>query len=275
MSSAERRPAGRIHEALARAKGEGRVAFIAYLTAGYPEPDATPALVRALVEGGADAIELGIPFSDPLADGVTIQRSSFQALQGGMTPARGLQIIRDLRNEGVVIPLIVMTYYNPILAYGLDGFTRDAAAAGTDGLIVVDVPTEEAGELVTQCRANALDLIPLLAPTSSDERIAQAVRLASGFVYCVSVAGVTGARRALPQELGAFLERARRKTDLPLAVGFGISRREHVKALQGQADAAIVGSAIIDVIEASPRAEREVRVKEYVEVLTGRRKARA
>ncbi len=275
MSSAERRPTGRIHEALARAQSDGRVAFIAYLTAGYPEPDATPALVRALVEGGVDAIELGIPFADPLADGVTVQRSSFQALQGGMTPARALELIRDLRNERVVIPLIVMTYYNPILAYGLDGFTRDAAAAGADGLIAVDVPPEEAGELVAQCRANALDLIPLLAPTSSDERIALAAQQASGFLYCVSVAGVTGAREALPQELGAVLERARRTTDLPLAVGFGISRREHVEALQGQADAAIVGSAIIDVIEASPRAEREVRVKEYVEVLTGRRKARA
>ena len=273
MSSVER--SGRIHEAFVRARGEGRVAFIAYLTAGYPEPDATPALVRALVEGGVDAIELGIPFSDPLADGVTIQRSSFQALQGGMTPARALQLIRDLRNERVVIPLIVMTYYNPILAFGLDGFTRDAAAAGVDGLIAVDVPPEEAGELVAQCGANALDLIPLLAPTSSDERIALAARQASGFLYCVSVAGVTGAREALPQELGEFLKRARRMTDLPLAVGFGISRREHVEALQGQADGAIVGSAIIDVIEASPRAEREVRVKEYVEVLTGRRKARA
>ena len=265
---------GRIADALSRARSEGRVGLIAYLTAGYPEPDATPGLVQALVDGGADAIELGIPFSDPLADGVTIQRSSFQALQGGMTPARGLQLVNELRNTGVVIPLIVMTYYNPILAYGLNGFTQDAAAAGVDGLIAIDVPSEEAGELVAQCRASGLDLIPLLAPTSSDKRIAMAVRQASGFVYCVSVAGVTGARQALPRELGAFLKRARRRTELPLAVGFGISRREHVEALQGQADAAIVGSAIIDVIEASPRATREKRVKEYVEVLTGRRKAR-
>ncbi len=274
MSRPGDRPVGRIEEALARARSEGRVALITYLTAGYPEPDATPGLVRALVDGGADAIELGIPFSDPLADGVTMQRASLRALQGGMTAARCLELVRELRNGGVVIPLMVMTYYNPILAYGQDAFIQDAAAAGADGVIAVDAPLEEAGQLVAQCRAEGLALIPLLAPTSTDERIALAARQASGFVYCVSVAGVTGAREALPPELGAFLQRVRRQTELPLAVGFGISRREHVEALRGQADAAIVGSAIVDLIEGSPRAEREVRVREYVEVLTGRRKAR-
>ena len=264
----------RIEQALARARSEGRVGLIAYLTAGFPAPDATPGLVRALVEGGVDAVELGIPFSDPMADGVSIQRSSFQALQAGMTPKRCLDLVRGLREAGVVIPLIVMTYYNPILAYGQDGFIKDAAAAGVDGLIPVDVPPEEAGPLAEDCRAAGVDFIPLVAPTSTDERIALAARQASGFVYCVSVAGVTGAREALPAELGAFLQRVRRQTELPLAVGFGISRREHVEALRGQADAAIVGSAIVDIIEASPQAEREAKVREYVEVLTGRRKAR-
>ncbi len=251
------------------------MALIAYLTAGFPEPNATPALVRALAEGGADAVEIGIPFSDPLADGPTIQRASFRALEGGMTPRGALGLVREVRGQGVVIPLIVMTYYNPILAYGPDGFIRDAAAAGADGLIPVDVPPEEADELVALCRAHRRDYIPLLAPTSTDERIVRAVRLASGFVYCVSVAGVTGARDALPEDLGAFLGRVRRQTELPLAVGFGVSRREHVEALRGQADAAIVGSAIIEVIEASPRDERNERLQAYVEVLTGRRKARA
>ena len=265
---------GRIEQALAHARREGRVALIAYLTAGYPEPDATPGLVRALAEGGADAIELGIPFSDPLADGVTVQRSSQRALQGGMTAARCLALVRELRQGGVVLPLIVMTYYNPILAYGQDGFVQDGAAAGVDGVIAVDVPPEEAEELSARCRAAGLALIPLVAPTSTDERIALAAGQASGFLYCVSVAGVTGARAELPPELGSFLQRVRRRTALPLAVGFGVSRREHIEALSGQADAAVVGSAIIDVIEASPQAEREVRVKEYVEVLTGRRKAR-
>jgi tryptophan synthase alpha chain len=265
----------RIEQALTRARDEGRVGLVCYLTGGYPDPKETVGLVRALVDGGADAVEIGIPFSDPLADGTTIQRASYRALQAGTTPRRCLELIREIRASGVVIPLIVMTYYNPILAYGQDGFVRDAAAAGVDGLIPVDVPPEEALELAGCCRAEGVDLIPLVAPTSDDERIAAAVGLASGFVYCVSVAGVTGAREALPQELAAFLARVRRQTKLPLAVGFGISRREHIEALSGQAEAGIVGSAIVDVIEASPRSEREAKVREYVEVLTGRRKARA
>ena len=264
----------RIEQALLRARSEGRVGLIAYLTAGYPEPDATPALVRALVEGGVDAIELGNPFSDPLADGVSVQRASVQSLNGGMSTTRCLELAKELREGGVVIPLIVMTYYNPVLAYGRDRFVTDCAAVGLDGMIAVDVPPEEAEELVGRCRAEGVDLIPLVAPTSSAERIALAAAQASGFVYCVSVAGVTGAREALPSELTSFLERVRSQTELPLAVGFGISRREHVETLLGQADAVVVGSAILDVIEASPRAEREKRVKEYVEVLTGRRKAR-
>jgi tryptophan synthase alpha chain len=274
MSSRVDRASERIGQALARARNEGGVAVMAYLTAGYPEPGATPGLVRAVVEGGAAAIELGVPFSDPLADGATMQKAGVRALQSGMTAARCLGLVKELRNAGVVVPLVVMTYYNPILAYGQDGFVQDAAAAGADGIIAVDVPPEEAGELSSGCRAEGLDLIPLLAPTSTEERIALAIGVASGFVYCVSVAGVTGAREALPAEVGPFLQRVRRQTELPLAVGFGISRREHVEALRGQAEAAIVGSAIVDLIEESPRAERETRVKEYVEVLTGRRKAR-
>lgn len=275
MTDADERMTGRIAQAFSRSREEGRVALVTYITAGYPEAGSTPELVRALVDGGADAIELGVPFSDPLADGVTVQQASYRALENGITAARCLEIVRDLRDEGLVIPLILMTYYNPILAYGLDGFLEDAAAAGTDGLIAVDVPPEEAGDLAGRCRARELDLIPLLAPTSTDESIALAARQAAGFVYCVSVAGVTGARESLPPELGQFLQRVRRQTELPLAVGFGISRREHVEALAGQADAAVVGSAIIDVIEASPQEERSERVKGYVEVLTGRRKARA
>jgi len=265
-----------IGKAIARAHGEGRpVALIAYLTAGFPEPEATPGLMQALVEGGADVIELGIPFSDPLADGATIQRASFRALEQGTTARRCLELVRDARGRGVVSPVVLMTYYNPILAYGQEGFVQDAARAGVDGLVAVDVPSEEAGELSAQSRAAGLAYVPLLAPTSTDERIALAVRLASGFVYCVSVTGVTGARRELPQELGAFLQRVRRQTELPLAVGFGLSQPEHLRALEGQADAAVVGSAVIDVIEATPRGRREAKVKEYVEVLTGRRTARA
>ncbi len=273
MDNSIRSKGGRITKALERAKGEGRVAFVAYIVAGHPTAEATPKIVDALIAGGADIIELGVPFSDPLADGPTIQRAAVKALEGGMTARRCLELVEQMRNKGVEIPFVLMTYYNPILAYVQEGFIKDAAAAGADGLIGVDVPPEEAGELATQCNASGLDLIPLLAPTSTDERIALAVRQASGFVYCVSVAGVTGARQALAPQVGALLQRVRRQTELPLAVGFGISKREHVEALQGQADAVAVGSAIVDVVEASPEAEREARVKEYVEVLTGRRTA--
>jgi tryptophan synthase alpha chain len=265
---------GRIKEALARTRREHRLALVAFLTAGYPEPAATPGLVRALVDGGADLIELGVPFSDPLADGTTIQRSDFRALEAGVTPAACLDIARNLRNEGLEIPLVLMGYYNPILAYGPEAFVAEAARSGVDGLIVVDLPPEEGEDLRGLCRTHGLDLILLLAPTSDDQRVALVAKQTSGFVYCVSVAGITGAREALPADLPTFLQRVRRHTGLPLAVGFGISRREHVEALEGLAEAAVVGSAIIDVIERSPPTEREERVKEYVEVLTGRRGAR-
>lgn len=264
----------RIEETFAAARSSGRIALVPYLTVGYPELDSTPDLIEALVEGGADALELGLPFSDPLADGVSIQRSTFRALQNGVTPRSVLQAAREARERGVVIPLIVMTYYNPVLAYGQDAFVRDAVSAGIDGLIAVDVPPDEADELAACCRDGGMDFIPLLAPTSSDERIALAVKEASGFVYCVSVSGVTGAREALPEELGAFLRRVRSQTNLPIGVGFGISRTEHIEALRGQADAAIVGSALVEVIERSPRGEVGAKVREYVEVLTGRKKAR-
>ncbi len=264
----------RIERTLFAARDEGGVALVPYFAAGYPDLDSTAELVRAAVDGGAAAIELGIPFSDPMADGVRIQRATFRALQNGVTPRSVLESARKLRDEGVVIPLIIMTYYNPILAYGQDAFVRDAVAAGIDGIIPVDVPPDEAEELAARCRTDGLDFIPLLAPTSTDERIALAAKEASGFVYCVSVAGVTGAREALPEELGAFLQRVRRQTKLPLGVGFGISRPEHIEGLRGKAEAAIVGSALVDVIEHSPRGEVGAKVREYVEVLTGRKKAR-
>ena len=260
---------GRIEETLKRTRAEGRLALVAFITAGYPEPEATPGLVRALVEGGADLVELGIPFSDPLADGATIQRASFRALEVGMTPARCLDIVREVRGREKGVPLILMGYCNPLLAMGLRPFVEGAAAAGVDGLIVVDLPPEEGAELASLCRSHGVDSILLLAPSSDEARIAAVAKQASGFIYCVSVAGVTGARRDLPSDLGAFLGRVRRHTSLPLAVGFGVSRREHVESLAGLADAAVVGSAIIDVIDAAPREEREERVRQYLQTLRG------
>jgi tryptophan synthase alpha chain len=265
----------RIAGTLARTQSEGRAALVAYVTAGYPDAESNPALVRALVEGGADVVELGVPFSDPLADGATIQRANGVALEQGVNTRWCLQAVKELREGGLEVPLLLMGYYNPVAAYGPLAFVEDAARAGVDGLIVVDLPPEESAGLREACRAQGLDLVYLLAPTSSRERIALVSRCASGFVYCVSVAGVTGARAALPRNLRAFLQAVRRSTSLPRAVGFGISRREHVEAVGRLAEAAVVGSAIIDVIDDSDVSEREARVKEYVEVLAGRRGAAA
>jgi len=264
----------RIGEAMAGLGAEGRPGIIAYLTVGYPDVESTLRLVPALAAGGADIVELGVPFSDPLADGATIQRASHHALGQGVTLAVCLDVVRQLRQEGLTIPLLLMGYYNPVLTYGTEGFARDAAGAGADGLIVVDLPPEEATAVQTACAGRGLDLIYLVAPTSSEQRIAVVAARASGFLYCVSVAGVTGARRDLPPGLGEFLARVRRHTSLPLAVGFGISRAEHVRAVADLgADAAVIGSAIIDLIDHTSPAERAEKVSEYLKALCGRRRA--
>ncbi|HEU4760599.1 MAG TPA: tryptophan synthase subunit alpha [Dehalococcoidia bacterium] len=266
-------PPGRIEAAFQALKAEGRSGLIAFLTVGYPSVEATLALVPALVEGGACAVELGVPFSDPLADGATIQRASHHALARGVTPAVCLDVVRRLRAGGVQAPLILMGYYNPILARGVESFAREAASAGADGLIVVDLPPEESEPLRAACLEHGLRLIYLLAPTSSDERIRLVAGLASGFVYCVSLTGTTGAREDLPPGLTEFIARVRRHTPLPIAVGFGISKPKHFRAVGRIADAAVIGSAIIDEIDRSGPSQQAARVREYVEVVTGRRRA--
>jgi tryptophan synthase alpha chain len=266
---------GRIEEAFARAKAEGRTAFVAFLTVGYPEIDSTPGLVRALIDGGADLVELGIPFSDPLAEGPTIQASSFRALENGVTVETCLETVRKLRAAGVDAPLVFMGYYNPLLAYGIARFGKDAAAAGADGIIPVDLPPEESDDLHRACLEHGLRVIYLLAPTSTDDRIRAVAERASGFVYCVSLTGVTGARDELSPELGEFIARVRQHIDLPLAVGFGISQPKHFQAVGRLADAAVIGSAIIDEIAKGDPSEREARLKHYAEVVTGRRGAAA
>jgi tryptophan synthase alpha chain len=254
-------------------KASGETGLITFLSVGYPDLEATLGLVPALIAGGAHLVELGIPFSDPLADGATIQRASFHALERGVTTGHCLQTVEQLRAGGVSAPLILMGYYNPLLAYGPDAFCRDAVRAGADGLIVVDLPPEESEELRAACGRNGLDLIYLLAPNSSEERIRLVAELASGFIYCVSLTGVTGARQELPPGLPEFLDRVRKHTLLPLAVGFGISKHKHVQAVARIAEAAVIGSAIIDLIDRSDASEREARVREYGEVVTGRRGA--
>jgi tryptophan synthase alpha chain len=270
---ADGKSAGRIEATFERTKSEGRTGFVAFLTVGYPDIESTLRLVPALIEGGADIIELGIPFSDPLAEGPTIQRSSYRALQNGVTPTICLEVASKLRGQGVDAPLVPIGYYNPLLAYGLDAFTRDAAAAGIDGLIVVDLPPEESPSVRDACLANNLRLIYLLAPTSTEERIKLVAGLASGFIYCVSVTGVTGARDEVSPGLDAFVQLVRKYTDLPIAVGFGISQPTHFQAVGRIADAAVIGSAIIDEIDKVGPSEQAARLREYAEVVTGRRRA--
>ena len=262
---------GRIGECFRALRRRGEMGIVAYLPVGYPDPEATLALVPALLAGGAHMVELGVPFSDPLADGATIQRATQVALERGVTPRLCLETVAGLRRRGVEAPLVLMTYFNPVLAYGPERFAAEAAAAGADGLIVVDLPWEEAGALRSACGRVGLDLVPLVAPTNSDERLERIGREATGFIYCVSVTGVTGAREELPPDLPGLLQRVRSRSELPLAVGFGISKRKHVEALRPWAEAVVVGSAIVQCLDGAPPHQREERVKAYVEVLAGRR----
>ncbi len=224
-------------------------ALIAYLTVGYPDLETTRKAAIALAGSGVDIIELGIPFSDPLADGTTIQRASHRALQNGITPQQCLAIAEQIHRE-INTPLIFMTYYNPVYHFGLDAFCQHCAGAGVSGLIVPDLPPEEGQELEAVVQKNRLDLIYLLAPTSHDERIKLVAEHSRGFIYLVSVTGVTGARDTLPENLGEFVARVRKQTTKPLCVGFGISTAEQAQQLAGIADGVIVGSRIIQLIEA-------------------------
>ena len=262
----------RIADAFARAKAENRLAFMPYMVPGHPSLEESAGVLDAVIEGGADIIEVGIPFSDPLADGTTIQRVAFEALENGMTPHGCMDFAREARQRHPETALIFMTYLNPVLAYGVEAFAADAAAAGIDGAILTDMPPEEGSRIQPVFQAAGLDLIYLVAPTSSDHRLQVIAEHAGGFIYCVSVTGVTGARSEIAADLPAFLARVRRCTALPLAVGFGISRREHIEALAGLAEGAVVGSALMSLVSETGPADRHRAVREYVETLTGRRR---
>ena len=259
----------RIAAKFSQLEREGRTGLVLYLTVGYPDRNATLELVPALAQAGADCIELGVPFSDPLADGATIQASSFQALQNGVTLEGCIELVGELRDRVPDTPLVFMGYYNPILSYGLPRFARSAATVGLDGLIVPDLPPEESGPLREQCDHVGIAVIPMLAPTSTEARIEMACSVASGFIYCVSLTGVTGERDQLPPGVFSLLDRVRRHTTLPLAVGFGISRREHLDSVSGHAQAVAVGSALIRLIMESPRNEIVDRAQRFVQELGG------
>lgn len=225
-----------------------RRALILYLTVGFPQRESALEIVPQLIAAGADMIELGMPFSDPLAEGVTIQGASQMALKNGVTMRYCLETVRQLRERGVNVPLLLMGYLNPLLRYGVEQFCKDAAEAGVDGLILPDLPPEESGDLDAACRAHGLDLIMFVAPTSTESRIAHVAEHATGFIYCVSVKGVTGARSEVSPELPGFLQRVRARTQTPIAVGFGISRPEHARQVAQIADGVIVGSKLIDLV---------------------------
>jgi tryptophan synthase alpha chain len=223
-------------------------ALIGYITTGYPDIADTPRIASVLSENGCDIIELGIPFSDPLADGATIQKSSHQALLKGITPKGCLEVAAQIR-KNLTIPLAFMTYYNPVLNYGLDAFCQDCVRAGINALIVPDLPPEEGAELGEITAKFDLDLIYLLAPNSTLERINTIADKSRGFIYLVSLTGVTGARDSLPPELEDFVQRVRARARQPLCVGFGISTPEHARRIGSIADGVIVGSRIIDLID--------------------------
>ena len=240
--------ATRIERAFARLQAERRRGLIAYITAGDPSPARTVELILGLERGGADIIELGVPFSDPIADGPVIQRASDRALKAGTTVKTVLRSIRDLRRRSAM-PLLVFSYLNPILRYGFERFAEDAAAAGADGALLTDLNIEEAEPYVAAMRKRNLDCVFLASQTTGDKRLAEIASLSSGFVYLVSTAGVTGARETLSSSALPLIQRARRQTNLPLAIGFGLSKREHMQAVAPYADAAVVGSAFMRIVE--------------------------
>ena len=239
---------GRIQLAFENQQAEGKRALIAYLTAGDPSPEHTVGLVLALERGGVDIIELGVPFSDPIADGPVIQKAAQRALKAGTNLKTVLQLVRDVRKESE-IPLVVFSYLNPILRYGFRQFAKDAAAAGADGALLTDLNIEEADAYVSEMRSRGLDCIFLVSQNTPQERIAEIARCSSGFIYLVSRAGVTGIRSDLSSAAIPLLQRTREITLLPLALGFGLSTREHMEQVSPYVDGAVIGSAFMQQIE--------------------------
>ena len=243
--------ATRIDRRFAELKTEGRAALVTFLTAGDPDPETSLALVQALPAAGADVIELGMPFSDPMADGPAIQMSSQRALKAGQTLKKTLELVRAFRGSDDATPLVLMGYYNPIYVYGVDRFLRDAKSAGVDGLIIVDLPPEEDEELCLPALKAGLNFIRLATPTTDDKRLPAVLANTSGFVYYVSITGITGAATPDARKVAAAVARIKRHTKLPVAVGFGVRTAEQAAGIASGADGVVVGSALVSVLKGS------------------------
>jgi tryptophan synthase alpha chain len=254
----------RLDDTFAALRTDGRTGLVTYVTAGDPTMARTAEILRTLDRSGADVLEVGVPFSDPLADGPVIQRATERALAGGATLAGVLDMLASVR-DGIRAPIVIFSYANPILRMGLGAFARRAHEVGVDGVLTLDVPPEEAEEWLTSFDAAGIDTIFLLSPTTADERIRRAARLGSGFLYGISRLGVTGAREALADSAAELAARVRHQTNMPLALGFGVSRPEHVQAIGRYADAAVVGSALVNVIaEHGSEAELLDELERYI-----------
>jgi tryptophan synthase alpha chain len=241
----------RIDRRFAQLKTEGRAALVTFLTAGDPDPETSLALLRAIPAAGADVVELGMPFTDPMADGPAIQMSSQRALKAGQTLKKTLAMVRAFRQADDATPLVLMGYYNPIYIYGVDRFLRDAKSAGVDGLIVVDLPPEEDEELCLPALKAGMNFIRLATPTTDDKRLPAVLANTSGFVYYVSITGITGAAMADPAKVTAAVARIKRHTKLPVAVGFGVRTAEQAAVIASGADGVVVGSALVNALKAS------------------------
>ncbi|HCC69407.1 MAG TPA: tryptophan synthase subunit alpha [Nitrospiraceae bacterium] len=251
----------RIEKTFKKLKKESRKAFIPYIMSGDPNLEATERFVIELEECGADIIELGVPFTDPLADGPTIQRASERALKEGITLKKVIAFVEDIRQR-IKIPLVLMTYYNPVFKYGDEAFIKEAVRVGVDGVIIPDLIPDEAGDFIKTARKYGLDAIFLLAPTSTEDRIKKVARASTGFIYYVSITGITGARLSLEDSIMESINNIRNLTDKPVAIGFGVSTPEEAKAVSGLADGVIVGSAIVKRLN-----ESHGDIKEYIQEL--------
>ena len=251
----------RIDTRFAELKKAGRAAFVTYVMAGDPDPATSLEIVKALSTSGADVIELGIPFTDPMADGPSIQAAGLRALKVGMTLKKTLELVRDFRKDDNVTPLVLMGYYNPIYIYGVDKFLADAKTSGVDGLIIVDLPPEEDDELCIPALKAGLNFIRLATPTTDDKRLPAVLANTSGFVYYVSIAGITGAAAADANAVGEAVARIKRHTGLPICVGFGIRTPEAARAIAEKADGSVVGTALVDALKNSLDAEGRATAK--------------